>query len=111
MRRTHGDELAHIPDVELAKDWEKDMDVNDVVTVSGASIQAYHDKHTDEDAYFKTTVKDTCDTPGQCPPPVSDVYGGKEFRITVAHRSGAGRSRSVLRFVFRRHGGRRRSPA
>ena len=83
MRRAHGDELGHIPDVELAKDWEKDMDVNDVVTVSGASIQAYHDEHTDEDAYFNTTVKDTCDTPGQCPPPVSDVYGGKEFRITV----------------------------
>ena len=82
MTRAHGNELAHIPDVELAEDWEKDMDVNDVVTVSGASIQAYHDKHTDEDAYFKTIVKGS-DTPGQCPPPVSDVYGGKEFRITV----------------------------
>ena len=82
MRRTDDDQLAHIPDVELAKDWEKDMDVNDVVTVSGASIQAYHDEHTDEDAFFKTIVKGS-DTPGQCPPPVSDVYGGKEFRITV----------------------------
>ena len=82
MTRAHGNELAHIPDVELVEDWEKDMDVNDVVTVSGASIQAYHDEHTDEDAYFKTTIKGS-DTPGQCPPPVSDVYGGKEFRITV----------------------------
>ena len=83
MPRPHGDELANIPHVELAKDWEKDMDVNDVVTVSGASIQAYHDEHTDEDAFFKTIVKHARDTPGECPPPVSDVYGGKEFRITV----------------------------
>ena len=81
--RVTGGELAHVPYVKLAKDWEKDIDIHKTISISSASIQAYHDKHKADDVYFDKMDKEERKTPGEYAPPVSDVYGDKEFRITV----------------------------
>ena len=78
---TEGIETATVPYVELPKDWEKE--VNTTIRISSRTIQAYHDTHKAEDVYFETMDKKERKTPGEYAPPVKEVYGDKEFRITV----------------------------
>ena len=78
-----GGELAHVPYVKLAKDLEKDIHIHKTIRISSRTIQAYHDTHKAEDVYFETMDKKERKTPGEYAPPVKDVYGDKEFRITV----------------------------